>query len=53
MQNKKLENIMWLYSAKKNRANDIEEYSAHQSKNVDDKFQAISTKPPTPNQGNI
>ena len=33
--------------------NDIEEYSAHQSKNVDDKFQAISTKPPTPNQGNI
>ena len=33
--------------------NDIEEYSVHQLKNVGgDKFQAISTKPPTPNQGN-
>ena len=33
--------------------NDTEEYSVHQIKSVGDKFQAISTKPPTPNQGNI
>ena len=34
--------------------NDIDEYSVHQLKNVGgDKFQVISTKPPTPNQGNI
>lgn len=26
-QNKKLEKIIWLYSAKKNKAKDIEEYS--------------------------
>ena len=32
---------------------DTEEYYAHQLKTVGDKFQAISTKPPTPNQGNI
>ena len=30
-----------------------EEYYVHQLKTVGDKFQAISTKPPTPNQGNI
>ena len=33
--------------------NDTEEYSALQLKNIGDKFQVISTKPPTPNQGNI
>ena len=33
--------------------NDTEEYSAHQLKKVGDKFQAIGTKPPTPNQGNM
>ena len=35
------------------KTNDTEEYSVHQIKSVGDKFQAISTKPPTPNQGNI
>ena len=34
-------------------ANNTEEYSVHQLKSVGDRFQAISTKPPTPNQGNI
>ena len=33
--------------------NNTEEYSEQQRKNVGDKFPAISTKPPTPNQGNI
>ena len=32
---------------------ETEEYSLHQLKNIGDKFQAISAKPPTPNQGNM
>ena len=34
-----------------NATNDTEECSVLQLKNIGDKFQVISTKPPTPNQG--